>query len=218
MATPSRWEHRHPRWVRWTHWFNFPLLGLMVWSGIWIYWANPAYRIGIGSHTLFHFFPKPFYQALDVDHRLARGMAWHFAAMWLFVINGLVYGGYLACSGRWRTLVPRSRAFREAPWVMLHDLHLTKRTIPWRRYNGAQQIAYAVVLLMAAGSVLTGIAIYKPVQASWLARALGGYEWARWEHFFLMLGFVGFVVVHVGQVIRTGWNCFRAMVMGYERI
>jgi thiosulfate reductase cytochrome b subunit len=69
---------------------------------------------------------------------------------------------------------------------------------------------------MGVGSLLTGLAIYKPVQFSWLTWMLGGYQAARWEHFWLAIGYVLFFLVHVGQVIKTGWNNFRGMVTGYE--
>ena len=71
---------------------------------------------------------------------------------------------------------------------------------------------------MAVGSLITGLAIYKPAQLSWLAGLLGGYEMARWEHFWLMIAFVGFFAVHVIQVIKAGWNNFRSMVTGYELV
>jgi hypothetical protein len=69
---------------------------------------------------------------------------------------------------------------------------------------------------MGAGALLSGLAIYKPAQLHSLTRILGGYEMARWEHFWLMMGFCGFFVVHVGQVILAGWNNFRSMVSGVE--
>ena len=71
---------------------------------------------------------------------------------------------------------------------------------------------------MGAASLLTGLAIYKPVQLEWLNRVLGGYQRARWEHFWLMLGFVGFFLIHIIQVIRAGWNNYRSMVAGYELV
>jgi thiosulfate reductase cytochrome b subunit len=74
------------------------------------------------------------------------------------------------------------------------------------------------VIVMAMGSVVTGLAIYKPAQLSWLARLLGGYPMARWDHFWLMIGFVSFFVVHVAQVIRAGWDNFRSMVAGYSLV
>jgi thiosulfate reductase cytochrome b subunit len=190
----------------------------MIWSGLLIYWANDVYRIGWGNWTLFHFFPDGFYRALGVEHRLAEGMAWHFAFMWLFAVNGLGYVLYTALSGEWRHLVPNRRSFREAWQVLLHDLHLSKVEPPRRKFNGAQQFAYTGVILMGAGSLLTGMAIYKPVQLAWLTALLGGYEWARWEHFWLTVGYVLFFLVHITQVVRAGWNNFRTMVTGYELV
>ena len=69
---------------------------------------------------------------------------------------------------------------------------------------------------MGAGSLVTGLAIYKPIQLAWLTSLLGGYTWARGEHFALAIGYVLFFVIHIAQVIRAGWNNFRAMVTGYE--
>ncbi len=156
----KRLEHKHPRPVRWMHWINVPLLAGMIWSGLLIYWANDVYRVDVGNTTLFHFFPNWFYDAFGLGHRLAEGLAWHFAII--------------------------------------------------------QQFAYSGVVLMGLGSLLTGLAIYKPTQLAWLTDVLGGYEWARWEHFCLTVGYVAFFLVHITQVVRAGWNNFRAMVTGYE--
>jgi len=214
----TRLEKKHPRVIRWCHWLNIPLLALLIWSGLLIYWANDVYRIGLGPVTLFHFFPDAFYQALGVDHRLAEGLALHFTVMWLFALNGLAYVLYTAFSGEWRQLLPNRRSFREALQVLLHDLHISKVPPPRRKFNGAQQLAYTTVILMAAGSLVTGLAIYKPVQLGWATWLLGGYEAARLEHFVLAFGYVLFFVVHITQVARAGWNNFRAMVTGYEVI
>ena len=211
-----RLQKKHPRAIRWMHWINVPVLTLMIWSGLLIYWANDVYSITIFGHTLFHFFPNWFYEALGLKYKLALGMAWHFTLMWAFLLNGLCYVLYTAISGEWRHLVPNRRTFGEAWQVVLHDLHLSKIEPPPRKFNGAQQIAYTGVILMGAGSVLTGLAIYKPVQLGWLTAVLGGYEWARAEHFTLTVGYVLFFLVHISQVIRAGWNNFRAMVSGYE--
>jgi thiosulfate reductase cytochrome b subunit len=212
----KRLEKKHPLAIRWLHWINFPILFLMIWSGLLIYWANSIYRIGAGSHTLFHFFPQKFFDVFGIGHRLAEGMALHFFFMWFFAINGVLYVLYTALSGEWRYLVPNRQSFKEAIQVTLHDLHLSKYHPPRRKFNGAQQIAYTSVILMGAGSLLTGLSIYKPTQFAWLTTLLGGYEWARWEHFWLTIGYVLFFVVHVAQVIKAGWNNFRAMVTGYE--
>ncbi len=212
----KRLEKKHPLAIRWLHWINFPLLFVMIWSGLLIYWSNSVYRVGFGEHTLFHFFPQGFFETLGIGHRLAEGMALHFFFMWFFAINGVLYVLYTAISGEWRYLVPNLHSFKEAIQVTLHDLHLSKYHPPRRKFNGAQQIAYTGVILMGAGSLLTGLAIYKPVQFAWLTTVLGGYEWARWEHFWLTVSYVLFFVVHVVQVIIAGWNNFRSMVTGYE--
>jgi thiosulfate reductase cytochrome b subunit len=207
---------KHPLAIRWFHWINFPVLALMIWSGLWIYWANDVYRLGWGTTTLFKFFPQSFYQALHLDHKLAQGMSWHFLLMWAFFLNGLLYVLYTFFSGEWRYLLPNRHSLREAGQVLLHDLGLRKTAPPVRKYNGAQRIAYTAVILMGLGSLLTGLAIYKPVQFGWLARLLGGYEVARFQHFVLTIGYVLFFVVHVAQVVRAGWNNFRSMVAGFE--
>lgn len=199
---------KHPRAIRWAHWLNFPLVGLMAWSGILIYWANDKY-----------YFPVPDAVALPLglDHRLAEGMGWHFFLMWLFALNGAFYVAYLVLSGEWRELVPDRASFKEALLVVLHDLYLRKEQPPLRgKFNGAQRFAYTGAVLLGLASLATGLAIYKPVQAGWLTWLLGGYEAARREHFLVMLAFAGFFLLHVTQVVRAGWNNFRAMVAGFE--
>ena len=203
---------KHLLAVRWFHWINFPLLALMIWSGVLIYWAYSPYYIGP-----FHFFPPWFVSAFHTDHRLAEGMALHFTLMWLFVINGIAYVTYTIVSGEWRYLVPQSwTAFRDAWEVVLHDLHLRREMPPQDKYNAAQQISYTAIILMGVGSVMTGLAIYKPAQLSWLAVSLGGYPTARLLHFCLTIGYVLFFLVHIIQVALAGWNNFRSMVVGYE--
>mgnify|MGYP001554872433 CR=1 FL=1 len=198
--------------VRWFHWINFPLLLLMIWSGLLIYWANDIYHIG-----RFHFFPNWFYSLLHVDHRLAEGMALHFVFMWLFVINGIAYIGYTFYSGEWRLLVPTSwKAFPNAFHVMLYDLGLRKTLPPQEKYNAAQQLSYTGIIVMGMGSVVSGFAIYKPVQLSWLTALFFGYEGARMVHFLLTIGYVLFFLVHITQVIRAGWSNFQSMITGCE--
>ena len=124
----------------------------------------------------------------QIHHRLAEGMGWHFFIMWPFVINGLLYCSYLFLSGKWR------RA----------------------NYPLPQKIAYMGTLIMGILTVLTGLAIYKPVQLGFLTSIFFGYEIARLFHFGFMVGFVFFIIVHVIQVMRAGWNNLRSMVAGFE--
>lgn len=239
---PLRIEEKHPLAIRWFHWLNFPILFTMIWSGFLIYWAVSApgqlagqfYRIGWGNFTLLRLFPEWLYRPevhgfgvraaapdghplYQMDHRLAEGMGWHFFFMWLFTINGLIYVIYTVVSGQWRYLVPNRNSLKEAWQVVLHDLRIRKEPLPLRKYNGAQQIAYTSVVLMGLGSLVTGVAIYKPTQLSWPV-PLGGYPVARFLHFWLMMGFLLFFLIHILQVIRAGWNNFRAMLTGKELV
>ncbi|MCW3124876.1 MAG: Thiosulfate reductase [Bacteroidetes bacterium] len=207
---------KHPLAIRWFHWVNFPVLGVMIWSGLLIYWANDVYRIGWGDTTILKFFPDSFYKALHVPFNLSKGMAFHFVFMWLFLVNGLLYVLYTIFSGEWRYLLPDRHSFKEAFLVVLHDLHIIKSSPPQGKYNAAQRIAYSTVIVMGFGSLVTGLVVYKPIQFNWLCTLLGGYEAARIEHFVLTIGYVLFFVVHVVQVILAGWNNFRAMVAGFE--
>jgi thiosulfate reductase cytochrome b subunit len=211
-----RLERKHSLATRLFHWINVPVLAVMIWSGLLIYWANDVYAIRFWGVTIFKFFPAWFCQALHVGHRLAEGMAWHFTFMWLFALNGLLYVGYTALSGEWRYLVPDRHTLAEAWQVIRHDLGLRKKPLPRRKFNGAQRLAYTGVIAMGAGSLLTGLAIYKPVQLAWLTALMGGYPLARLEHFVLTIGYVAFFVIHITQVVRAGWNNFRAMVIGVE--
>ena len=218
-------EHKHSPAIRWMHWINFPLLAVMIYSGLLIYWADSqheglnahrVYRVGFGSGTLFRLFPPWLYNNLHLKFQLAKGLGYHFFFMWVFALNGIAYVLYTVFSGEWRGLLPTRHSFVEAVEVTLHDLGLRKRHPSQRKFNGAQQIAYTAVIVMGAGSLLTGLAIYKPAQLHVVTALLGGYEMARWFHFWLTIGYVGFFLVHVAQVIRAGWNNFRAMIVGYQ--
>ena len=201
-----RLEKKHPLAIRWFHWVNFPLLLVMIWSGTLIYWAYPAY-LNLEQTT---------WRALHVNNRLAEGMALHFFFMWLFGVNGVLYVLYTLISGEWRELVPRRGTLRDAWQVVLHDLRIRKAPLPREKFNGAQRLAYTSVIVMGAGSLLSGLAIYKPVQFSWLTALFFGYQGARFVHFWLTVGYVLFFAVHIAQVVRAGWNNFRAMVIGVE--
>ena len=236
-AAGIRLEKKHPLAIRWMHWINFPVLTTMIWSGLLIYWADSkidgshqsaVYRVGISRWTIFRFFPAWFWTWYPVSLRfwepgwhggaynITTGLGYHFLFMWLFMLNGLAYVLYTFISGEWRYLVPTKSSLSEAIQVTLYDLHIRKEPLPHRKFNGAQQIAYTSVILMGFGSLVTGLAIYKPSQAHLITQLLGGYEMARWFHFWLTMGYCVFFVIHISQVAKAGWNNFRAMVSGYE--
>lgn len=180
----------------------------MVWSGILIYWSNDVYP---------GFFPDWFYRVFRIDHRLAEGMAVHFTLAWLLVFNGLLYFRFLVVSGHWRELVPNRQSMRDLWPTVLIELGLRRGKLPPQgKFNAAQRLAYTGALFLGAIEILTGIAIYKPVQIQWLTAAFGGYGMARLIHFVAMVSLFLFFVAHVIQVVRAGWNNFRAMVAGFE--
>lgn len=180
---PSR---RRPLAVRITHWVNAFAMTCMILSGWQIYNASPI-------------FPFSFPQWATVGGWLAGGIAWHFAAMWLLVANGLFYLIYGLLAGYFRrTLLPLTpgqvwRDFTSALTLRLrHESGV---------YNAIQKLLYIGVLVLGACSVLSGLAIWKPVQFSPLTALLGGYDNARIVHFLAMAGIAGFIVIHLTLVV-----------------
>jgi thiosulfate reductase cytochrome b subunit len=241
-APQVRLVPKHSLAIRWMHWINFPVLMVMIWSGVLILWANDVYpteslrlrvpnrvsisRVGVTpvypdsvpEGVEEENYPVPATQRRDINlgFRLAEGQAWHFTLAWFFTLNGVAYVLYLWISKEWKHLLPRRDSFGEAFRVVFHDLGLYKKPLPPGKFNHAQRIAYTSVVVMGFGMVVTGLAIYKPAQLNWLANLLGGYQAARVEHFLLTGLILAFFLVHIAQVIRAGWNNFRAMITGYE--
>jgi len=176
----------HPLIVRITHWVNAFAILLMVASGWRIYNASP----------LFDFkFPKD----LTLGGWLAGALQWHFAAMWLLALNGLVYVVYGILAGHFRRkLLPIS------PGALLRDVGAALRGRlahdDLRVYNAAQRAAYLGAIVLGVVLMLSGLVIWKPVQFHALGALMGDYEGARLLHFFAMAALVMFVVVHVLMV------------------
>jgi len=176
----------HPLWLRLTHWLNALAVLIMVTSGWRIYNASP----------LFDF---RFADGLTLGGWLAGALQWHFAAMWLLAANGLVYLLLNVSSGRlWRRFFPLS------PRAVWTDLKAALRGrlshADPRRYNAVQRAAYLFVMLDSLLLVLSGLVLWKSVQFPLLRELLGGYETARYLHFFAMAGLVTFVAVHLVMV------------------
>jgi len=189
----------HPLPVRVTHWINVLALLLMLCSGWKIYNAAP----------LFDF---KFPDALTLGGWLAGALQWHFAAMWLLVLNGMIYLAYGIFSGHLRR-----RMLPISPRTMLGDVHKALRGRlahdDLSVYNAAQRAAYLGAILLGIGLVLSGLALWKPVQLYWLAALMGDYEGARLLHFFCMAGIVLFVLVHVAMVVLVP-KTFLTMITG----
>lgn len=189
----------HPLWLRVTHWINAVAIVLMIGSGWEIYNASPLFGFS---------FPRD----ITIGGWLAGALLWHFAAMWLFVVNGLVYVVLGIATGRFRRkLLPIH------PGDVVAD---TKRALRGKLthddlavYNALQKLFYLGAIIAGVVVVLSGLAMWKPVQFWWLVALFGGYEPARYVHFFAMAAIVGFIVVHVVMALVVP-KALRAMVTG----
>src|SRR5215208_2818544 len=134
---------------------------------------------------------------------LAGGRQWHFAAMWLLVVNGLVYLGFVYLHGEWRDLVPRRGDARDALEMVKFYLRVRRDHPHQGKHNALQRTAYFLMPWVGVLSVLTGLAIWKPVQLGWVTALFGGYVWARWWHFVAMLALAALTMVHVFMVFAV---------------
>ncbi len=189
----------HPAWVRVTHWVNALAMLVMIGSGWQIYDASP----------LFDFVFPP---QIALGNWLAGALLWHFAAMWLLVVNGIVYVALGLATGRFRTKLfpirPRE-VFRDFGAALRGKLSHDDLAV----YNAVQKLLYAGVLLAGLVIVLSGISIWKPVQFWWLTGFFGGYNTARYVHFAAMTTIVAFLTVHVVLALIVP-KSLRAMIVG----
>jgi len=189
----------HPRWVRVCHWINALAILVMIGSGWQIYNASP----------LFDFvFPRQ----IALGNWLAGALLWHFAAMWVLVINGIVYVTLGIVTGRFRR-----KLFPIRPIEVIADL---KAALTFKlahddlsRYNAVQKLLYTGVILAGIVIVLSGLSIWKPIQFQELTALFGGYDAARYVHFFAMVAIVAFLVVHVVLALIVP-KSLRAMIIG----
>ena len=180
----------HPVWVRITHWVNVLAMFVMIGSGWRIYDASP----------LFGFAFPPAITIGDSLDGLPGALLWHFAAMWLLVINGIVYITLGILTGRFRRKLLPIRAgevFRDLSAALAGKLSHDDLST----YNAVQRLLYVGVIAAGILIVLSGLSIWKPVQVQELTAAFGGYDRARYVHFFAMAAIVGFVAVHVTLAI-----------------
>jgi thiosulfate reductase cytochrome b subunit len=189
----------HPGWVRLTHWINAIAMLVMIGSGWRIFNASPLFDFA---------FPPAF----TLGGWLAGALLWHFAAMWVLAVNGLVYLALGFATGRFRRkLLPITPRAVIADAAAALTFRLSHQDISV--YNAVQKLLYAGVIVCAAVIVLSGVAIWKPVQFQELTALFGGYDAARWVHFAMMAAIVGFLVVHVSLALLVP-KSLRAMVAG----
>jgi thiosulfate reductase cytochrome b subunit len=190
----------HPRWVRITHWINAVAMIVMILSGWEIYNASPL-------------FPFGFSKTITLGGWLAGALQWHFAAMWVLAINGLVYVALGLLTGRFRRKMLPIR-----PSEVLADTRAALRGKlahdDLSVYNAVQKLLYVGVILAGIVVVLSGLSIWKPVQLQTLTALFGGYEAARYVHFLAMASIVGFLAVHVAVALIVP-KSIRAIVRGH---
>jgi thiosulfate reductase cytochrome b subunit len=219
MEATHREEQRQGRraqpWlIRLTHWLNLPLLLLMAGSGLQIFAAYPALgpRGALYGWYPWQEIPPPAW--VRFGGWLAGARHWHFALGWWLVLNGVLYLSYMAARGEWRRrlFLPR-RDTRDALLMLAYYLRLRRTPPPTDLYNGLQRLAYSVVIVIAAIEVLSGLAMYKPVQLWWLGRLFGGYDGARAVHLIGLGLLTLFAAVHLVLVTRHP-RAIRTMLTG----
>lgn len=189
----------HPAWVRITHWINALAMLVMIGSGWEIYNASPLFGFR---------FPG----AITLGGWLAGALLWHFAAMWVLAINGLVYIVLGLLTGRFRRKLLPIRP-REAAADIKAALTFRLSHDDISIYNAVQRLLYAGVILAGIVTVLSGLSIWKPVQLQELTALFGGYDAARYVHFFAMAAIAGFLAVHVLLALIVP-RSLKAMVTG----
>src|SRR5229473_10858 len=188
-----------PAWVRTVHWINAVAVILMIMSGWQIYNASPLFKFTF-SHSI------------TLGDWLGGALLWHFAAMWLLMVNGLVYLTLGFATGRFaKKLLPIT------PEGVIAD---TKAALIGKlshddlsKYNYVQKLLYAGIIVVGVVIVLSGLSIWKPVQLQYLTALFGGYDAARYVHFICMALIVAFMVVHVALALLVP-KSLRAMIIG----
>ncbi|MBA3916740.1 MAG: cytochrome b/b6 domain-containing protein [Acidobacteriales bacterium] len=203
--------YEHPLVIRLTHWINTVALVVMIGSGLQIFRAFPSFGAKIPQKDLLNW-PK----SLALGGWLAGGLQWHLTFMWIYVASGALYVGYQFLSGNYRQVLFTPR---DAPgvWPMFrHYFLFGPKPAAKEAYNPLQKLAYTSAVVLGLLSVVTGMAVWKPVQFSWLAWLMGGFHWARIWHFAVMWAIVAFIVGHLVMVVLHGWANFLSMLTGWK--
>jgi len=213
-ADAPREVKRHHWIVRATHWVNVVALTLMVGSGLRIFNAYPAFARKGESFCCWPWEGHAIPAWLTFGGWLAGARNWHFAMMWLLALNGAVYLAFIWLHGEWRDLVPRRGDPRDA-WEMIRFYLFVRKTHPHQgKHNALQKGVYFALPWLGVLAVLTGLAIWKPVQLAPLTGLFGGYVWARYWHFVVMLALVLLGLGHVFMVFVVDPASLVSMVTG----
>jgi thiosulfate reductase cytochrome b subunit len=211
-AVMPRDRYEHPRVVRLCHWTMALALGLLVPSGLEVFAAFPSFGEKMPQTNLF--MPPAW---LRLGGWLGGALQWHITFAWLFVVAMAAYLVYQVVSGNVRQVLfaPRDVA---GVWPMARHYFLSGPKPPLNEtYNPLQKLAYTGVLGLCVLAIVSGLALYKPVQLAWLVDLLGGFRLARLWHFVAMCGLLAFVPGHLVMVALHGWSNFASMWTGSKR-
>jgi thiosulfate reductase cytochrome b subunit len=208
---------RHHGVVRITHWINAIALTIMVGSGLRIFNAYPAFARKGESFCCYPFEHTPVPAKLTFGGWLGGARNWHFAMMWVLVLNGIAYLTFIYLHGEWRDLVPRRSIFHDSLEMVKFYLALRRDHPHQGKNNALQRSAYFVMPLAGIMAVVTGLAIWKPVELATLTNLLGGYVWARYWHFWAMLVLVALSLGHIFMVFTVDPYSIPSMIAGRYR-
>ena len=203
--------YEHPYIVRLCHWLTALSLTMLIGSGMEIFRAFPSFGSKIPERDMI---AVPDW--IGFGGWLGGALQLHLTFMWLFAAAGLLYVMYQIASGNYRQVL-FARADIGGVWPMFRHYFLfgPKPRID-ATYNPLQKLAYTLAIFLAALSLVTGIALYKPVQCAGIVWLLGGFRLVRFEHFVAMLGFLSFIPGHLIMVAIHGWNNFVSMLSGWK--
>ncbi|MGH9702813.1 MAG: cytochrome b/b6 domain-containing protein, partial [Candidatus Acidiferrales bacterium] len=204
--------YEHPWPVRFCHWLNSVSLLIMMGSGLQIFLAFPSFGPKVGEKV---FFRVP--HALALGGWLGGALQWHITFGWIYALTGAFYLGYQVFSRHYRQVLFTSR---DVPgvWPMVrHYFFFGHQPAVTGAYNPLQKLAYTSAVVLGILSVLTGLALYSPVQYSFLASLMGGFHLARVWHFAVMCGLLLFLIGHLIMVILHGWNNLVSMFTGWKK-
>jgi len=189
----------HPAWLRVSHWINVVAIIVMIMSGWRIYNASP----------LFDFY---FPQSITLGGWLGGALLWHFAAMWVFAINGVFY--------ILMNIISRKFLYKIFPLKINYLLNDIKNLLKGNlshddsgKYNQIQRIFYLFIILDLIFILMSGLVLWKSTQFPFLRELMGGYETARWIHFCCMSVIVAFAVLHIFMAFLVP-KSLASMVLG----
>jgi Ni/Fe-hydrogenase b-type cytochrome subunit len=201
---PARLEHTAV--VRLCHWTVVVVVTILVASGLEIFAAFPSFGDKIPQRDLF---VPP--DAVRLGGWLGGALQWHLSFAWLFLATGAAYVAFEIASGNYRQVAFAPSDVRGV-WPMVHHYFFSGPKPPGSgTYNPLQKLACTTALVLAALLAVTGLALYKPVQLSWLVATFGGFRLTRVWHFLAMTSLLCFIPGHVVMVALHGWANFAAM-------